>query len=182
LLRARLLAARAARAASEREAAGAAFAEAVLARPETLSADTIAVYAAIGSEPPTRALVGGLAARGVRLLLPVLRPDGELDWAAYDGRIVPGRRGLSEPPGTRLGVDALATADVAVVPALALDARGVRLGRGGGAYDRALARVPDLGAWAMVYDDELLEALPAEPHDRPVAAAITPSGWRPLGK
>jgi carbonic anhydrase len=104
----------------------------------------------------------------------VLCPDGDLDWAVYDGSTAPGRFGLAEPVGPRLGVDAIADCDLVLVPALLVDARGYRLGKGGGSYDRALARSSALTV-ALVHDDELVHALPTEPHDVPVGAVATPS-------
>jgi 5-formyltetrahydrofolate cyclo-ligase len=110
-------------------------------------------------------------------LLPVLLPDLDLDWAVYDGALVPARFGLREPSGPRLGPAAIGSAALVVVPAVAVDRRGVRLGRGGGSYDRALARVP-AGTMivAALYDGELVDALPADPHDVRVTAVATPSG------
>jgi 5-formyltetrahydrofolate cyclo-ligase len=91
--------------------------------------------------------------------------------------LVPARRGLLEPVGPRLGPDAVATADVVLVPALAVGRDGVRLGRGGGSYDRALARVP-VGTFvcALLYDEELLAEVPRADHDRAVTAVVTPRG------
>jgi 5-formyltetrahydrofolate cyclo-ligase len=113
------------------------------------------------------------------VLLPVLLPDDDLDWAVYTGPdcLVSARRGLLEPDGEPLGVDAVATADVVLVPGLAVSPTGLRLGRGGGSYDRALGRVP-VGTFTCVllYDDEVGLDVPTEPHDRPVLAAATPSG------
>ncbi|MDP9461630.1 MAG: 5-formyltetrahydrofolate cyclo-ligase, partial [Actinomycetota bacterium] len=93
-----------------------------------------------------------------------------------------GRFGLLEPLGPRLGPTAIGTADVIVVPALAVARDGVRLGRGGGYYDRALRHSrPDAVVVALVHDDELVDELPAEPHDHRVNAVVTPSGgWRAL--
>ena len=94
------------------------------------------------------------------MLLPLLRPDGDLDWASYEGpdSLVAGPRGLREPGEPPRGVDAVARADAVLVPALAVDAAGRRLGRGGGSYDRALARVgPLVPLIALIYDDELVE-------------------------
>jgi 5-formyltetrahydrofolate cyclo-ligase len=151
----------------------------LVATPEVRRAATVAAYVAVGTEPGTGPLIEELAAAGKRVLLPVLLPDGDLDWAAYDGpaSLVPARLGLLEPTGHRLGPGAVATADVVLVPALAVDRSGVRLGRGGGSYDRALARVP-AGTFvcALVYDDELLDVVPRADHDRAVTAVVTPRG------
>ena len=108
-------------------------------------------------------------------LLPVLLPDGDLDWAVHDGHLTGSSRGMLQPGGPRLGVDAISRCDVVLVPALLVDRRGVRLGRGGGSYDRALARARGLTI-ALVHDDELVEELPREPHDVQVAAVATPGG------
>jgi 5-formyltetrahydrofolate cyclo-ligase len=178
-LRARLLSARAAALDTDRRAADATgLCRQVMALPELATADTVAAYTSIGSEPPTGELLPALRAAGLRVLLPVLRPDSDLDWAAYTGpaSLSRGPRGLREPAGPRLGREAVARAQVILVPALAVDVRGVRLGRGGGSYDRALARVP--AGWfiaALLYDGEVLRQVPAEPYDRPVTAAVTPT-------
>ena len=156
-----------------------AIADHLLATPEVRGAATVAAYVSVGTEPGTGPLLETLAAAGRRVLLPVLLADGDLDWAEYDGpaSLVPARFGLLEPAGPRLGPDAVATADVVVVPALAVDRDGVRLGRGGGSYDRALARVP-VGTFvcAVLYEDELLDGVPRDEHDRPVNAVVTPRG------
>ena len=141
-------------------------------------AGTVAVYYSIGGEPETRGLVFGLWKRGTYVVLPVLREDGDLDWASYEGpeSMVPGARGLLEPGETRRGVEAVARADAVLVPALAVDRAGNRLGRGGGSFDRALARVgPLVPLIALLYDDELVDRLPAEPHDVPVRAVVRPT-------
>jgi 5-formyltetrahydrofolate cyclo-ligase len=177
-LRAGLLAARAALPETVRARAARRIAARVLELPETRAARTVAAYVSIGSEPATDALLSGLAALGLRVLLPVLRPDLDLDWAVYAGpeRLAPAGRGLREPVGPRLGTAAVAGADVVVVPALAVDRTGRRLGRGGGSYDRALARVdPGSLVVALLHDGEVLAAVPAEDHDHAVGAAITPS-------
>jgi 5-formyltetrahydrofolate cyclo-ligase len=147
-------------------------------------AATVAAYVSVGREPGTGLLLDLLLEAGKRVLLPVLQPDGDLDWAAYDGPagLVSAGRGLLEPTGARLGVEALASADVVLVPGLAVSARGERLGRGGGSYDRALARVPTGTPVALLLnDDEVGVDVPVEPHDRPVTHAATPSGVRALG-
>ncbi|BCB85365.1 hypothetical protein Psuf_026780 [Phytohabitans suffuscus] len=158
----------------------------VLAELETLvrrvEPRCVAAYVPVGPEPGgpglPDALAGMLSPEG-RLLLPVLLPDFDLDWAAYHGQytLTPGPHGLREPSGRRLGPETIATVQLVVVPAVAVDARGTRLGRGGGSYDRALARVaPDTLVVALLHDGEVVEQVPDEPHDQPVGAVITPSG------
>ncbi|WP_137293915.1 5-formyltetrahydrofolate cyclo-ligase [Nocardioides dongxiaopingii] len=159
-----------------------ALVEHVLAAPEVRRAATVAAYVSVGTEPGTGLLLDALLAAGRRVVLPVLLPDGDLDWAVHTGApggLAPARRGLLEPTSERLGVDAVATADVVLVPGLAVSATGLRMGRGGGSYDRALGRVP-LGTLTCVllYDAETDRAVPVEPHDRPVTAAATPAGLR----
>ncbi|MFF4182265.1 5-formyltetrahydrofolate cyclo-ligase [Streptomyces sp. NPDC001691] len=166
----------------ERRAASLALADRALALPELAAARTVAAYISVGGEPGTRALVHALHARGVRVLLPVLLADNDLDWAVYagPGHLVPAGRGLLEPDGERLGPDAVTTADAVLLPGLAVDARGMRLGRGGGSYDRVLARVEASGnAPALVvllYANEVVARVPEEPHDHPVQAVVTPYG------
>ena len=145
-LRAQVLARRSALAADQRTAAGRLIRDAVLAAPQVQMAGTIAAYYSVGTEPDTHSLVYALWKRGSYVLLPVLRPDGDLDWASYEGpdSLVPGPRGLREPGEPPRGVAAVARADAVLVPALAVDRVGNRLGRGGGSYDRALARVGPL--------------------------------------
>ncbi|MEU6005964.1 5-formyltetrahydrofolate cyclo-ligase [Streptomyces sp. NPDC047453] len=170
-----------------REAAHA-LAERALELPELTRARTIAAYVSVGTEPGTPPLLDALRTRGVCVLLPALLPDNDLDWGAYTGegsltRVQHGgRMALFEPAGERLGPDAVETADVVLLPGLAVDARGMRLGRGGGSYDRVLARLEAARAHpalvVLLYDTEVVERLPEEPHDRPVQAVVTPSGVR----
>ena len=145
--------------------------------PELTAAGTVCAYQALGTEPVIDGLLEQLADRGARVLLPVLLPDGDLDWSERAGALVRGRLGLLEPGGPRLGPEAVAGADCVLVPALAVSPAGARLGRGGGSYDRALARTPG-SVWtcAVVYDHELGANVPVEPHDRPVRAACSPTG------
>jgi 5-formyltetrahydrofolate cyclo-ligase len=186
-LRARLLAARSGLPADERREAGRLIRDVLLSLPALQMAGTVAAYYSVGAEPDTRGLLYALWKRGTYVLLPLLRPDGDLDWASYEGpdSLVPGPRGLREPGEPPRGVQAVARADVVLAPALAVDRAGNRLGRGGGSYDRALARVgPLIPVIALLYDDELLGHVPAEPHDTPVRAAVRPGPgitWLPAG-
>jgi 5-formyltetrahydrofolate cyclo-ligase len=140
-------------------------------------AATVAAYVSIGHEPGTGALLEALRAQGKRVVLPVLQPDGDLDWAVHRGDLAPAGRGLLEPPGPRLGPEAVANADVVLVPGLAVSSDGTRLGRGGGSYDRALGRVPrGTFTCALLYDDEYPVEVPAAPHDRRVVAVAQSAG------
>jgi 5-formyltetrahydrofolate cyclo-ligase len=144
----------------------------------------VAAYVSIGQEPGTGPLIERLHKAGRHVLLPVVLPDKDLDWARYDGpdALVPARMGLLEPAGPTLGVEAIARADVVLVPGLAVDPTGLRLGRGGGCYDRALTRVPvGTPVCALLFDEEIVDRVPAAPHDRRVNAVATPSGVRVLG-
>jgi 5-formyltetrahydrofolate cyclo-ligase len=179
--RRRLLAARRAVPAVVREAEAAAL----VATPLPLGLpSTVCAYWPVGAEPGSPALLDGLVRRGCRVLLPVVRPRGPLDWAEYTGpgSLRAGPIGLREPTGPLLGRAAIATAVLVLVPALAVDRHGVRLGRGGGYYDRTLPlAAPGTPLVAIVRDDEVLASLPAQPHDVPVTAALTPGrGLLPL--
>jgi 5-formyltetrahydrofolate cyclo-ligase len=176
-LRSALLAARRKRPETSRNEAARALRDAVLEAPQAQMAGTVAAYAAAGSEPGTAGLLFAFWKRGSYVLLPVIRPDGDLDWASYEGpdSLVPGPRGILQPSDPPRGVAAITSADLVIVPALAVDRRGLRLGRGGGSYDRALARVgPAVPTIALLYDGELLDEVPAEPHDQPVRAVARP--------
>jgi len=179
LLRSRLVAARAARPAAEIADDGRALAE--HAARAWSSTTRLAAYAATGTEPPTRPMIDRLRASGVEVLLPVVA-DAELRWAPYDGwdRLVPGRFGLLQPAGPLLPVGVLGEVDVIAAPALAVDVHGHRLGRGGGYFDRALTAVDRAVIVAVVFDDEVLDEVPVEPHDRAVTGVLTPSGLRRL--
>ena len=162
--------------------AGQGLAAVLTDRPEVRRAATVAAYVSIGSEPGTGALLDALSGLGKRVILPALQPDMDLDWGTWRGAtsLAPARMGLLEPVD-RLGVDAIATADVVVVPGLAVSLTGERLGQGGGSYDRALGRVP-VGTPVVIclYDDEVGLDVPVDDHDRPVTAAVTPTRWLPL--
>ncbi|MBU3750038.1 MAG: 5-formyltetrahydrofolate cyclo-ligase, partial [Mycobacterium sp.] len=116
------------------------------------------------------------------VLRPVVRtgPAGEhlpLAWARYvPGGLGPARFGLREPHGPALPVSALSEAEVVLVPALAVDRHGVRLGRGGGFYDRSLPLcTPGTPLVAVVRDTEILDELPSEAHDVAMTHALTPA-------
>jgi 5-formyltetrahydrofolate cyclo-ligase len=177
-LRRRILAARAGFSPQQRAAAGRALRDAVLGLPQTQMAGTVAAYYSIGSEPDTHGLVYALWKRGTYVLLPRLRPDMDLDWASYEGpdSLRPGPRYLTEPSEPPRGTGAISSADLVLVPALAVDHSGLRLGRGGGSYDRALARVgTQVPTVALLYDTEFVPDVPAGPHDQRVRMIARPA-------
>jgi 5-formyltetrahydrofolate cyclo-ligase len=176
-LRSQLVARRAQIDDPERTVSGRSLRDAVLSLPETQMAGTVAAYISVGTEPETRGLVYALWKRGTYVLLPLLRPDYDLDWASYEGpdSLAAGPRGLLQPTEPPRGVNAVTSADLVIVPALAVDRGGRRLGRGGGSYDRALARVgPAVPTVALIYDEELLDEVPAGPLDQRVRLVARP--------
>ncbi|MGH3675921.1 MAG: 5-formyltetrahydrofolate cyclo-ligase [Mycobacterium sp.] len=150
---------------------------------------TVCAHVPIGSEPGSIALVDMLLRLDTRVLVPVARSDADgtprpMQWGEYrPGRLVAAPFGLREPPAPWLPAEAVADAAVVLVPALAVDRAGVRLGRGAGFYDRSLP-LADAAARlvAVVRDAELVDRLPAEPHDVRMTHALTPgAGLVPLG-
>jgi 5-formyltetrahydrofolate cyclo-ligase len=147
---------------------------ALLAYLEDIGAQAVALYVSFGTEPDTTQLRAALRAQQVTVLLPILEPSGALTFALDTGSTTAGLRGIAVPTGEQTPLD---TADVIVVPALAVDRTGVRLGRGGGSYDRALgARATSAPVIAMLHPGEFVEGLPAEPHDVRVDAFADPTG------
>jgi len=128
----------------------------------------VAAYEPLPTEPGSVELLSSLGEDGVDVLVPLVLPDRDLDWVRWGEHASP------------LGVDAVAEVDALLVPALAVALDGTRLGRGGGSYDRALARVAGRPVAALLFLGELVDELPADPWDRPVTAVAMPSGWREL--
>jgi 5-formyltetrahydrofolate cyclo-ligase len=175
-IRGRLLARRRAMDAATRDEAAAAVVREVLSEVRRTGARRVCAYVPVGPEPGGSSLVPALAAAVEEVLLPVLRDDLDLDWAVYTGSLAPSARGLMSPVGPLLGVSAVGSAELVIVPAVAVDRSGLRLGRGGGSYDRALARVGSAPAVALLHDGELVSSdLPTAGHDRRVDGAITPA-------
>lgn len=181
-LRAELLERRRAMTSAERDAAALAIAQHAAATPAIVRARRVAVYLSMASEPGTGPLIALLLDRGAEVVAPVSRRDHTLDWALVDrsvlesdGSTVTASIGMAEPVGPRLGPDTPSGCDLIVLPALATDHAGHRLGRGGGYYDRALAEV-DAPRCALLFAHELLPEVPHESHDVSVQMALTPHG------
>ncbi|WP_234354122.1 5-formyltetrahydrofolate cyclo-ligase [Janibacter massiliensis] len=136
---------------------------------------TVTAYESTPIEPPTADLVAMLAARDVRVLVPITLPDLDLDWCD-----------AGDPDRTTLGPDAVLAANVVLAPGLSVDGGGTRLGQGGGCYDRVLARLAaagrgDVPVVTLLHPGELLaDPLPLEPHDRAVDAVVTADGCTAL--
>jgi 5-formyltetrahydrofolate cyclo-ligase len=173
VLRTQLGAARRARAADELDEARRGVRAAVLDRADVAGWSCVGAYVPLPTEPGSTALLDALTDRGMRVLVPVLLPDRDLDWAEWDAG--------AQRAGAALGVAAIAAADAILVPALAVARDGARLGRGGGSYDRALRRAaPGIPSAALLFAGEFVEALPTDEWDEPVTAVVTPDGWHDL--
>lgn len=151
--------------------------EAVLSWLDGRGARTVTAYVPVGGEPGSPSLLDALRDAGLRVLLPIVVGHEPLEWAAYTGpdSLRPARFGLLEPAGDRLGRAAIGEADALLVPALAVDHQGVRLGRGAGHYDRSLPlAAPGAALIGVVRDGEFVAELPGEPHDVRMTGVLTP--------
>ncbi|KHK98587.1 5-formyltetrahydrofolate cyclo-ligase [Microbacterium mangrovi] len=145
---------------------------------EQHGARSVSCYLSTSTEPGTRAFIDAALARGIRVLLPISRTDGLLDWAVAvpGGDVVEGILGIDEPTGDLLGPIAVNDVDLMIIPAAAVDAAGMRMGWGRGYFDKTLgsmARRPPV--YAVVYDSELLDEVPADELDQPVTGVVTPT-------
>ena len=145
---------------------------------ERLGARSISCFLSTTTEPGTREFVAQAVARGIRVLLPITRADGLLDWsvATADGDIAEGLFGLPEPVGEVLGPIAVNDVDLLVIPAAAVDRGGMRLGWGSGYFDKTIGsmeRCPPV--YAVVFDSEIVDDVPRDVHDQPVTGAVTPT-------
>ncbi len=175
-MRKRIRASRRAMGDDERREADAGIAREGAALLARAGARTIACYLSGPVEPPTRALLAYASGAGIRVLLPIIRPHGVLDWAEHTGGERVAALGVPETTGAPLGPGAVAEADLLFVPAAAVDAEGMRLGWGGGFYDRALAALGSRrSVYAVLYDADVVDRVPHEAHDVPVTGVVTPT-------
>jgi len=145
---------------------------------DRLGVTSMSCYLSTTTEPGTHEFVEQAVARGIRVLLPITRADGLLDWAVAtpDGDIAEGLFGLPEPVGEVLGPIAVNDVDLLVIPAAAVGRDGMRLGWGRGYFDKTLGsmeRCPPV--YAVVFDSEILDEVPADVRDEPVTGVVTPT-------
>lgn len=148
------------------------------------SPGTLAAFLPLPTEPPIRPALEAAAQAGWQLLLPRISGPGKLAWVAWDPHqpLAPGPLGLAEPAGPDLGSAAFHQAQLQLIPALALDRQGRRLGQGGGYYDRLLAQPSQGQKLGVVFAQEILPALPLDPWDAQLPAALTQEGICQLEK
>ncbi|RUQ99084.1 5-formyltetrahydrofolate cyclo-ligase [Labedella endophytica] len=141
-----------------------------------LSARSVACYLSAPDEPNTRPYLAWAQSEGLRLLFPVSRDDGLLDWTVgEDGEELVGLFGMPEPSGELLSPLAINDVDLILVPAAAIGRDGMRMGWGKGYFDKTLGSMEKCPpVYAVVYDSELIDEVPRERHDQPVDGVVTP--------
>lgn len=156
---------------TERRDRSAAACDRLAGLPELAAAELVALYAALPDEADPGPARDALERAGSRIALPRVTDAGTLVLVAADGDLTPGYRGVLEPAGEPLPVDAV---DVIVVPGVAFDRDGGRLGRGGGHYDRLLASVgASTTSVGFAFSFQLIEHVPVLDHDQPVDVIVT---------
>lgn len=163
---------------AQRESAASAIAERLDELIDSLGAQSISCFLSTTTEPGTREFVSAAVRRGIRVLLPITREDGLLDWAVADedDEIAEGLFGLPEPTGEVLGPIAVNDVDLMIIPAAAVDRSGMRMGWGRGYFDKTIGSMEKCPpVYAVIYDSEILDVLPREVHDQPVTGVVTPT-------
>jgi 5-formyltetrahydrofolate cyclo-ligase len=144
----------------------------------TLGVSSLAAYLSTPDEPSTREFLHWACDRGIRVLLPISREDGLLDWAPYDGKDEDEDVfGMPTPTTEVLGPIAINDVDLILVPAATVDHTGMRMGWGRGYFDKTLGsmeRSPPV--YAVIFDSELVDSVPSEVHDQRVNGVVTPGG------
>jgi 5-formyltetrahydrofolate cyclo-ligase len=143
-----------------------------------LGSRSLSAYLSLPEEPGTRDFIAWACEQGIRVLLPISRADGLLDWAEYDGSDeATDDFGMPAPTGAVLGPIAINSVDLIVVPAASVDRTGMRLGWGRGYFDKTLGSMENCPpVYAVIFDDELVDTVPSERHDQRVDGVVTPSG------
>jgi 5-formyltetrahydrofolate cyclo-ligase len=164
--------------ATERADAEAGLARNLTALAERLEVSSLAAYLSLPDEPPTRQFVAWALDRGIRVLIPVSRADGLLDWAPYDGKGEDADiLGMPTPTTQLLGPIAINDVDLILVPAASVDRTGMRMGWGLGYFDKTLGSMEKCPpVYAVVFDSEFVDEVPRERHDHAVDGVVTPRG------
>lgn len=162
---------------TERERATAALTANLIDLVTERGARSIACYLSATDEPNTRPFLGWAEGNGIRVLFPISRQDGLLDWAVGDGHTeTQGLFGMPEPVGELLGPIAINDVDLIIVPAASVDTTGMRMGWGRGYFDKTLGSMEKCPpVYAVVFDKEFVDHVPSEVHDQPVDGVVTPS-------
>jgi 5-formyltetrahydrofolate cyclo-ligase len=162
---------------SEREGATARFTQHLIELTVDLSVTSISAYLPTSSEPNIRTFLNWAQKQGIRILFPVSREDGLLDWTVGDGETeIEGLFGRPEPVGELLGPIAINDVDLIIIPAAAVDHTGLRLGWGRGYFDKMLGSMEKCPpVYAVIFDNEYVDVVPREVHDQPVNGVVTPS-------
>jgi 5-formyltetrahydrofolate cyclo-ligase len=163
---------------TERQLAEAAITENLIKLTTDLGVTFIAAYLSTDHEPPTRQFLTWACERDIRVLLPVSRADGLLDWAPYDGKDEDeDMAGMPTPTSELLGPIAINEVGLIIVPAASVDRTGMRMGWGSGYFDKTLGSMENCPpVYAVIFDDELVDTVPSERHDQRVNGVVTPSG------
>ena len=177
---------------TERAERGAAFAaerapgiaEHLQALTEALGARTISAYLSLPEEPDTRAFLRWAGTAGIRVLLPIIRPDGLLDWAEHDGtETIESTLGVPEPTTDALPPTVLDDVDLMLIPATAVGRDGSRIGGGRGFFDKTMAAMRECPpVYAVVHDEELFDSVPHAAYDQPVDGVVTQSGFHTFSR
>ena len=131
----------------------------------------IGCYLSFGSEPATDSFIALAKAQGLEIACPRIESDGQMVMASFLDTTVPSELGFRQPTGEVIQPKDL---DSVVVPALAIDYEGKRLGRGAGYFDRYLQHYQG-SVVGVVYDNEFIQKVPSLPHDQPVSVVVTQS-------
>jgi 5-formyltetrahydrofolate cyclo-ligase len=163
---------------AHRDAADAAITQHLIQLASDLHSQSISAYLSLPEEPGTRDFLAWACDKGIRVLLPISRADGLLDWAPYDGREESiDDFGMPRPTSEVLGPIAINEVDLIVVPAASVDRTGMRMGWGRGYFDKTLGSMETSPpVYAVIFDDEFVETVPSERHDQRVNGVVTPSG------
>ena len=139
-----------------------------------LDAQSVATYLSFGTEPATTEFISSLLDDGIEVLVPKILPDETLAWYKWDGvSATTCSLGMREPDESKLRAVSIQQADLLIIPALAVDRIGNRLGRGKGYFDRELSVRSGSRFYAVCFEDEVMESIPSEAHDQRVSGVVT---------